>query len=297
MEVLKESKDLVEKYFEAFPDVAADIVNALLYDGEKTVNADSLMPAPTETLYSGEGTGGRLRSQYEDLAKYEMRAGRIHVIYQFANQSAVDGRMILRKAGYTGGVYREQYEGKLRDICPVVELVLYWGKKRWGGFRSILQLFDRRELSPKLWQYIDDLKLHVWEMRSLPVEVRQRFTSDMRIVVDYLAEGDCYCSDRPVVHKEALVKMIRVLSGDDDVEDTAEVLRGMNIREEDEITVCELFDQYTRKGLSEGLNQGIEAAIAICRELGLSFEVTAEKIKEKFRMGDAEVQKSMKRYW
>ena len=61
-------------------------------------------------------------------------------------------------------------------------------------------------------------------MRHLPQEVRERFESDMRIVLDYLAEGDSYRSDRPVVHKGALIKMIRVLSGDCDVEDIAEQL-------------------------------------------------------------------------
>lgn len=138
-------------------------------------------------------------------------------------------------------------------------------------------------------------------MRRLPREVRQRFTSDMRIVADYLAEGDLYCSDRPVVHKEALVRMIRVLSGERDVENTARILEEMGIREEDEITVCELFDQYTRKGraqgLQEGIQQGVQAAIAICRQLGASFEVTAEKIKEQFGLEDSQVQNNMKLYW
>lgn len=46
--------------------------------------------------------------------------------------------------------------------------------------------------------------------------------------------------------------MLRVLSGDKDVTDTAKILREMNIREEDEITMCELFDQYIRQGRKEG---------------------------------------------
>lgn len=68
----KESKDLVEKHFEAFPDIAADIINALLYDGEPCVSAEHLLPAPTETLYQGRD---RLRNQMEDLSKYEMQDG------------------------------------------------------------------------------------------------------------------------------------------------------------------------------------------------------------------------------
>ncbi len=294
MKVPKESKDLVEKNFMSFPDVAADIINALLYGGEPCVGADSLVSAPTETVYQGEG---HLRNQYEDLTKYEVQDGKVRMTYQLANQSDVDSRMLLRKAGYTGAVYREQYEGKARFLCPVAEMVLYWGEKSWKGPKSIRQMFGRRKLSPKIWEYIDDLQLHVWEMRRLPAEVRERFTSDMRIVADYLAEGNLYRSDRPVVHKEALIKMIRVLSGENDVDDTAAVLQGLEIREEDEVTVCELFDQYTRKGMKQGIQQGIEALIITCKELGASFEVTACKIKERFNLKDSEVQSNMKLYW
>ena len=53
---------------------------------------------------------------------------------------------------------------------------------------------------------------------------------------DYLAEGNAYRSDRKVIHKD----------------DTEEILKALDIAEEDEkISMCELFDQYTRRGISE----------------------------------------------
>lgn len=291
-----DAKDLVEKDFMAFPDVAADVVNALLYNGEQIVSATELLSAPTETLYHGN-SDKKLRNQYEDLAKYEMREGQIQTMYLFANQTVPDSRMILRKAGYMGGAYREQYEEKISSSCPVIELVLYWGEGHWHGARSIRQLFSGRRLPPKAWQYIDDIQLHVWEMRYLPQEVRERFGSDMRIVLDYLAEGDSYRSDRPVVHKGALIRMIRALSGDCDVEDIAEQLEELSIKEEDEITVCELFEQYERKGRSEGIGQGIRILIWTCKDMKLSFGETAERVKKGFQLDDAELQKNMELYW
>ncbi|MDE7252412.1 MAG: Rpn family recombination-promoting nuclease/putative transposase [Acetatifactor sp.] len=255
MESTKESKDLVEKHFVAFPDVAADIINALLYGGDVVVRPENLLPASTETLYSG-GEKGTLHNQYEDLAKYEIRNGKVSTIYLFANQSAVDYRMVLRGAGYIGGVYREQYEGKHLGLAPVVEMVLYWGRKRWNGARSLRHMFRSKKIPPEVWKHVDDIRLRMWEMRYLSTEMRERFTSDMRIVLDYLAEGEGYRSDRPVVHKEALIKMLRVLGGDRNVADTIEILQEMNITEEDEITVCELFDQYIRKGHKEGHKEG-----------------------------------------
>ena len=68
----------------------------------------------------------------------------------------------------------------------------------------------------------------------------------------YLAEGSAYRTDPKIIHKEATIKMLRVLSGDKNVDDTEEILKALDIAEEDEkISMCELFDQYTRRGISE----------------------------------------------
>lgn len=173
-------------------------------------------------------------------------------MYLIANQTRMDGKMLLRKAGYTGGVYREQYEKKAHGIFPVIEFVLYWGAPRWRSSRNIRHLFRRQSLTDEVWKYIDELQLHVFEMRHLAEETRVLFRSDMRIVVDYLAEGNQYRSQRKIVHKAALIRMIKVLSGETDTENIEEWLEKQGIREEDEVTVCELFDQYVRQGRKEG---------------------------------------------
>ena len=253
MSETNEKKDIVEKEFVAFPDVAADVINVLLYQGERMADKDSLMAGPTESVYQGKK---KLRNQYEDICKYKFADGAVHLMYLIANQSRTDGKMLLRKAGYTGGIYREQYEGKIKDACPVIEFVLYWGKTRWRSSRSIRKMFGKKKISEKEWKYVDNLELYVFEMRRLPKETRELFESDMRIVVDFLAEGNGYRSDRKVVHKAALIKMIKVLSGDTDVDGIEDWLEEQGIREEDEIKVCELFDQYERKGRNEGRKQG-----------------------------------------
>ncbi len=296
---IRESKDVTQKNLEGFPDVAADILNVFIHGGRQVVEAKRLYPAPTETEYAAPGSA--LRNQLEDISKYEMSEGKIRVQYLLANQSERDEGMILRKAGYVGAIYREQYDGKVKDCFPVVALLLYWGNRHWRKPCSIRELFKGTDLHPKLWNLVDDFRLHVFEMRNLPLEVRERFTSDMRHVADYLAEGNGFRSDRPVVHKEALIRLLRALGGDTDVEDTARILEEMNVKEEDEITMCELFDQYTRRGIkegfSEGLQQGLKALISTCRELGVSFDETAARVKEKFSLEDEETRNSMQLYW
>lgn len=269
----EETKDIVEKEFVSFPDVASDVINALLYQGEKVVIAENLLPGPTETVYQGVE---RLRSQYEDLCKYDMADGKINIMYLIANQNRTDGKMLLRKAGYTGGIYREQYAGKLPDVFPVIEMVLYWGIPRWRSNRNIHRLFRKKKISETAWKYIDELNLHVYEMRHLPEETRKLFQSDMRIVVDFLAEGENYRSDRKIVHKAALIKMIKVLSGETEVNDVEKWMEERGIREEDEVTVCELFDQYERKGKTEGKIEGRAEGMRIGVECGEARRLVAD---------------------
>ncbi len=73
-----EKKDIVEKEFLAFPDVAADTINALLYQGQQVSQFQALLAGPTETIYQGRDT---LRSQYEDLGKYELADGHVRMMY------------------------------------------------------------------------------------------------------------------------------------------------------------------------------------------------------------------------
>ena len=249
----EEKKDTVEKEFVSFPEIAADVINVLLYEGKRVTEPKKLLAGPTETTYQG---WEKLRSQYEDLCKFELADGNIDVMYLIANQSKTDGKMLLRKAGYTGGIYREQYEHKMQNIFPVVEFVLYWGIHRWRSSRDTQRLFRKRRIPDDTWKYVDELKLHIFEMRHLPEKTRKLFQSDMRIVVDFLAEGNGYRSNRKIVHKAALIKMIKVLSGQKDIEDIEKWMEKQGIREEDDITVCELFDQYERKGIKKGIEKG-----------------------------------------
>ncbi|WP_337537893.1 hypothetical protein [Suilimivivens sp.] len=120
-----------------------------------------------------------------------------------------------------------------------------------------------------------------------------------------------------MVHKEALIKLLRVLSGDENVEDTETILQEMQVKEEDEISMCELFDQYVRKGRKEGLREGriegraegkregrvegraevIPAMIRTCKRFHISYQDTADSIRKELKLPDIEIEENMKLYW
>ncbi len=253
-------RDLTEKALEFYPDVFADTVNALLYEGEQIVLPENLQAAPTETLYQGKQ--GKLRNQFHDVSKFEMHKGKIRVQYTLENETVVKRKTILRKAGYAGAVYREQYDRK--EIFPFIGIVLFWGKSHWKAPRNLHQLFSIDDYQSK---YVDNICLHVYEMAHLPKSIRERFHSDMRIIVDYLAEGKGYVpSKQRIMHLEALLLMLKALTGDARYE---EIIPDMQKEQENvgEVSMCELLDKYEKRGMQTGMEMGISKGMERVNEL------------------------------
>lgn len=247
-------KDLAAKQFEYSSEVFADIINALIFEGEQVVLAENLQAAPTESLYPA--VNGALHSQYNDVSKYEMRNGRIVVQYTLENQSGPDYRILLRKAGYEGAIYRQQYDGK--ETYPVITLVLYWGDKAWNASRDFYRLFRRKKIHRMARKYIDNICLHMYSMRTLSLEIRQRFRSDMRVVVDYLAEGEQYTpTEQEIKDIDATMSMLHALTGETMLLDNKKLLQEEQERG-GKVTMGYAATMYVERGREEGRQWGVQ---------------------------------------
>lgn len=246
------NKDISGKNLEQYTDVFSDIVNALLYYGRKVVREENLYSAPTETFYR---TNDGWHQQFQDTCMYEYHNEKVYIQYTIENQAEEDGRMILRKAGYEGAVYRGQYEG--REHFGVVTIVLNWGKRAWSSTADLHEFLSDKDYPDGIKRYIDNQVLHVFNMYHLSSETRGRFESDMRIVVDYLAEQEKYePTVQEIKHPEALLFMLESLTGD---KRFSKILERMEDEEKGKegITMCELLDRYWNDGVSKGMEQGM----------------------------------------
>lgn len=244
-------KDLTEKYFLLYPDVFVDTLNVLAYAGREVVCSENLLPAPSESFYhAGQG---RMADQFSDVSMFEMKDGRILIQYIFENEVQAKARTVLRKAGYEGALYRRQLEND--EVFPIVSLLLYWGLSSWNQPISIKEFFQEADLDENTWKYIANEKLHVYAMARLPKQVRNQFRSDMRIVVDYLAERQNYKpTAQKLAHPEALLLMLKALTNDDRY---IEMLASLTEEEKKgEITMCELLDKYENRGIQKGMQEG-----------------------------------------
>ena len=120
---------------------------------------------------------------------------------------------------------------------------------------------------------------------------------DARVVLEYLAnpEGSLW-KEQELRNPGEVTRMLFALSGDRRYLEYVPFMETGGGKK-----MCEALDKAERtgieKGIQQGIQQGIQVLVSTCHELGLSFEDTASKVKEKFSLGDAEVQRDMKLYW
>lgn len=122
---------------------------------------------------------------------------------------------------YDGMSYRRQYRkgektsvGNGQGIYPVISLVLNWGKRPWKAAKSLRELLDY-PVPEQAESYLNDYKLHVFDMRFLDQSIREKFHGDMRVVLDYLADPESLLrSSQPLRHPEEVLRMLHALSGD-----------------------------------------------------------------------------------
>ena len=127
-------KDMTEKTLEDYDDVFADIVNVLLFNGQRLISEEELSPETARSIYKADG---KIHEQERDVAKY-WRKGLIRLaLLGMENQTDTDADMPLRVISYDGAAYRNQLNADKANIeasrpkerYPVVTLVLYFGYK------------------------------------------------------------------------------------------------------------------------------------------------------------------------
>ena len=145
-----------------------------------------------------------------------------------------------------------------------MSLLLYWGTASWNQPVSIRELFRDTGLGKDTWKFITNEKLYIYAMAHLPKQVRNRFQSDMRIVVDCLAERQNYKpSTQKIIHPEALLLMLEALTGD---KRYLKIVKALTEEEKKgEVSMCELLDKYENRGIQKGIQQG-ESRFAMLSE-------------------------------
>ena len=271
-------KDITEKYLESYNDVFADIVNVLLFNGQRRVLPDDLRDTKARTLYKADG---KLREQERDVSKLWAPEGVVVSLIGFENQTRIDRDMPLRILGYDGADYRGQLSAK-GVLYPVVTLVLYFGEEPWTASRS---LYERIPVSERLRPFVNDYRINLFEISFLADDLLERFTSDFRIVADYFVQmrrnRDYVPSHRVIEHVDAVLKLLSALTRDHRFEEAQN-----QFREEESITMLSVLDKVEARGIQLGEARGIQLGRTEGIRLG---EIKGRTETARMGMGPAKV--------
>ena len=179
-------KDLTQKQLAEYEDIFADIINVLLLDGKRLIKPDELKPAKRGSLYKDKNM--KLRMQERDIAKFWEKGGIRLAFIGLEDQTKIHSAMPLRVIGYDGAAYRDELNAlKPEDeaeklalrLYPVITLVLHFDyERRWTAPRTLKECFPN--IPKGLDPYINDYKIHVFEIAWLPDETIKKFKSDFR---------------------------------------------------------------------------------------------------------------------
>lgn len=249
-------KDMTEKTLEAYNDVFADIVNVLLFKGKQIIKPESLTDAGSLSTYKIDG---KLHEQERDVAKF-CKQGNIRIaLYGLENQTKVDKDMPFRVIGYDGAVYRNQLnEGKNR--YPVITLVLYFGEGHWTAPKRLKECLN---IPDELKKYVNDYKVHVFEIPYLSRRQVNMFKSDFKIVADYFVQERKTQNYKPskdkIKHVDEILKLLRVLRDDPRYELSAEEIKEVKKGEK---RMDKILDKLLAKGEARGRAEGKAEGIA-----------------------------------
>ena len=183
---------LLKDYFT--PDIFADAINAILYDGKSVVTPEKMRTIDIETQHVEEKDGDiRADARFRDLAKIVEVDDAIYCLFAIEHQSVEDYTMPLRIMEYDVREYLRQVKsnkGVQVRIKPIITIVMYWKADKWNQPVSVKDMFDKNMVRwleyNGLGGYIQDYRMHLFEPGTVKEEDLEKFKTELKDVIAYV---------------------------------------------------------------------------------------------------------------
>ena len=183
---------LLKDYFT--PDIFADAINAILYDGKSVVTPERMRIIDIETQHVEERDGDiRADARFRDLAKIVEVDDAIYCLFAIEHQSVEDYTMPLRIMEYDVREYLRQVKsnkGVQIQIKPIITIVMYWKADKWNQPVSVKDMFNKNTVrwleDNGLGGYIQDYRMHLFEPCAAKEEKLEKFKTELKDVIAYV---------------------------------------------------------------------------------------------------------------
>ena len=269
------SKDILLKdYFT--PDVFADAINAILYDGKSVVTPEKMRAIDIETQRVEEKDGDiKADVRFRDLAKVVEVDDAIYCLFAIEHQSVEDYTMPLRIMEYDVREYLRQVKsnkGVQVQIKPIITIVMYWKADKWNQPLSVKDMFDKNTVKwleeNGLGGYIQDYRMHLFE--PCAEDNLDKFKTELKDVIAYVkySKSTEALKDYNEKYKPDLTKSTVTLINE--LTNSKYVF----IEGKERLDMCEAFEGLIEEGRAKGRTEGRAEGRA---------EGKAEELKEKYK--------------
>ena len=263
---------LLKDYFT--PDIFADAINAILYDGKSVVTPERMRTIDIETQRVEDENGNvTADTRLRDSAKVVEVDDAIYCLFAIEHQSVEDYTMPLRIMEYDVREYLRQVKsnrGVHIQIKPIITIVMYWKADKWNQPVSVKDMFDKNTVRwleyNGLGGYIQDYRMHLFEPGTVKEEDLEKFKTELKDVIAYVkySKSTEALKDYNEKYKPDLTKSTVTLINE--LTNSKYVF----IEGKERLDMCEAFEGLIEEGRAKGRTEG-------------RAEGKAEELKEKYK--------------
>ena len=267
---------LLKDYFT--PDIFADAINAILYDGKSVVTPERMRTIDIETQRVEDENGNvTADTRLRDSAKVVEVDDAIYCLFAIEHQSVEDYTMPLRIMEYDVREYLRQVKsnkGVQVRIKPIITIVMYWKADKWNQPVSVKDMFDKNTVRwleyNGLGGYIQDYRMHLFEPGTVKEEDLEKFKTELKDVIAYVkySKSTEALKDYNKKYKPDLTKSTVTLINE--LTNSKYVF----IEGKERLDMCEAFEGLIEEGRAKGKAEGKAEGRA---------EGKAEELKEKYK--------------
>ena len=245
---------LLKNYFT--PDIFADAINAIVYDGKQVVTPERMNPIDIETQRVEDENGNvKTDTRLRDSAKVVEVDDAIYCLFAIEHQSVEDYTMPLRIMEYDVREYLRQVKsnkGVQVQIKPIITIVMYWKADKWNQPVSVKDMFDKNTVrwleENGLGGYIQNYRMHLFEPGALKEKDFEKFKTELKDVIAYVkySKSTEALKDYNEKYKPDLTKSTVTLINE---------LTNSNyvfIDGKERLNMCEAFEGIKAEGIEEG---------------------------------------------
>lgn len=191
----------------------ADLINARFFQGKRVVKPENLQDADKELIYPWIQNGEKVLR--DNVMKW--MGNTLLAIFVVEHQSKVDYHMVFRIMLGESLAYQRQWIQKKKEhrkqgdlktgvellsgmkkeekFCPVLSLVVYYGKEPYDGVTNLREMLEWTEETSVLAKYISDYQINVFDYHNQ--KSFGEFHTELQLLFEFLR----YASDKDTLKK------------------------------------------------------------------------------------------------